>query len=185
MKAFVTSIGERTTKICCDQLKRFGYEVVLLDGQEPWPQKYRRFISEADEDCIRIDADIIPNTEIADIPNVIKAITEMFEGTLMVQFNTYDLYRNNVGVTSPVWYSKKALEIIREQFPNLTDLGRPEASAWRLPAIVRHTLTAPRVVGLHGFFQDYASFNRHLKHKQERHQEADYDLDLARKLTSL
>ena len=44
MKAYVTSIRELTTKICCEQLRKFGFEIVLLDQKESWIEKYKKFI---------------------------------------------------------------------------------------------------------------------------------------------
>ena len=64
MNAYLCTIGEPTTNLCKSQLERFGFEVVLLDKVEPWIDKYKRVIAMADEDCIRIDADIIPNKNI-------------------------------------------------------------------------------------------------------------------------
>jgi len=64
MKAFITSIGEKTTKICCEQLSKFGFEIILLDEIEPWINKYKKFINMANEDCLRVDADIIVNEQI-------------------------------------------------------------------------------------------------------------------------
>ena len=65
MRAYVTSIGEPTTGICVDQLKRYGFDVILLDSKEPWIRKYRRFICEAVGPCLRIDADVVPNSQIS------------------------------------------------------------------------------------------------------------------------
>ena len=64
MKAYLCSVGELTTQICVDQLKLFGFDVILLDEIEPWYDKYKRFIFQTEEDCIRIDADVIPNKNI-------------------------------------------------------------------------------------------------------------------------
>lgn len=180
MKAYLTTIGEPTTEICKEQLERFGFDVVVLDGAEPWAQKYARFIETADEDCIRIDADVILNQNIKEAINGLKYQPQM----LMVQWSCYDLYRNNIGVCSPVFYSKKALEIIREDFKDL-DLRRPEATAWRLKRINEFTATKDWVVGMHGFFQDKDHLARHLENKIERKQMEDYDFELAKKLTKL
>lgn len=174
MKAYVTSIGERTTALCCEQLERFGFGVVLMQSDENWPHKYARFIHEADENCLRVDADVIVNKNIA---------TVQFNG-LMKQWHTYDFYRNDIGVTSPVYYSKLALGFIRNRITKI-DWTRPEATAWRLPDINGLTETGPEVVGIHGFFQDDEHLKRHLENKIERKQIEEYDFELARKMKAL
>lgn len=178
MKAYVTSIGEWTTEICCEQLRRFGFEVVLLDGVEPWWDKYQKFIKMADEGCLRIDADVIVNENIRDI---FKALTL---GALMIQCKGYDFYRNDIGIISPIYYSERALKIIKENLDYLSP-QRPEATAWRLPEINPFTATCDLVIGMHGFFQDRTAFDRALKNKTDRKQIEGYDFELADKLLKL
>lgn len=180
MKAYVTSIGEKTTQICVDQLKLFGFDVVLLDTKEDWFSKYKRFINLAKEDCIRVDADIIVNQNIIDP----LRFTFGFNNWLMVQFKVYDLYKNNVHTGIPVMYKEDAINIIRYNFDKL-DKTRPEATAWRLPEINPFTFNIDEVVGMHGFFQDREAMLRHIKNKIERKQMGDYHFDLAEKLMNL
>lgn len=189
MKAYLTSIGEATTQICKDQLERFGFEVVLLDGKEPWIDKYRKFIeigSEAYENCIRIDADVIPNAGIKAVFDDIPYWENILSNgpVLMAQWNCYDFYRNGVGVCSPVYYSKEALLIIREDWSEL-DKRRPEATAWRIKRINEYTQTGNAIVGMHGFFQDKGHLDRHLENKIERKQMEEYDFDLAQRLLKI
>lgn len=191
MKAYVTTIGEKTTDICCEQLERFGFEVLVLRGEEPWPQKYQRFITSAIQNvgeggCIRVDADVILNKNIIDATRDFDSIALGYKRMpyLMAQWQCYDFYRNNVGVCSPVYYSKEALEVIKEDF-NQLDLRRPEATAWRLPKINKHTYSGYMIVGMHGFFQDGDHLARHLENKIERKQMEEYDFDLAKRLMAL
>lgn len=179
MKSYLTTIGEKTTDICKAQLERWGFEVIVLDGLEPWAEKYKRFIDTATEDCIRIDADVIPNRLLK-----IAVDCQLPRKFLMVQFKAYDFYRNNIGVCSPVYYSAKALEIIRRDFNHL-DLRRPEATAWRLPDIEPHTHTSKAVVGMHGFFQKPQDLVRHKFNKVDRKQMGEYDFSLAETLINL
>ncbi len=172
MKAYLTSIGEKTTGICKWQLERLGFEVIMLDGKESWFDKYKKFIMVAGEDCIRIDADIIPNINLKKVP---------MSGELMEEYFCYDLYRNNVGVCCPVFYRKRAIEIIRANIDKL-DKNRPETSAWRLPEIVKSTFVGQVVMGLHGFFQDKEAVKWHYQHKIMRKQSQEYDFDLINKL---
>lgn len=167
MKCFVTSIGEKTTDLCCSQLQKFGFEVVLLDKVEPWITKYESFLLQADEDCLRIDADVLVNK------HIVECVDDPFD-FFMIQYKTYDLYRNDVGITSPVRYSKEGLELIRAQISKLSE-GRPEATAWRLPKVVDNTFTRDLIVGMHGFFQDDLAVNRAIENKLSRKQSSQYD----------
>lgn len=182
MKAYLTTIGELTTDICKKQLERFGYEVIVLGGIEAWPDKYKRFIETANEDCIRIDADIVPNENIKEIAGEVIHKTKILgEKILMMQFHCYDFYKNMIGISSPVYYSKEALEIIRKNLKQV-DMRRPEANAWRLPQINEFTHTSQKVVGLHGFFQDEAAYFRAMQNKIDRRQMHLYDFQLAEQL---
>lgn len=180
MKAYITSIGEKTTAICVQQLILFGFEIVLLDKVEPWIEKYKRFINMAHEPCVRVDADIIVNEKI-------KLVTAETLGTplKMIQFRNYEFYRNDIAVGQPVWYSAEALRLIRKHWNELGDKKRPEASAWRLRQINSFTKTSDIIVGMNGFFQDDEHLTRHEKHKKERHQDHEYDFELAKKLKAL
>lgn len=172
MKAYLTSIGEQTTDICKSQLERFGFEVILLDKKEDWLTKYKRFLTIAYEDCIRIDADIIPNKHI-------KVFQDC--NAFLAKANVYDLYRNEVWPLSPVYYSKEALEILRKA--EITDENRPETALWR--SFKEKTTKLPEVVGIHGLGSNLNTIERAKKNKVDRKQIQDYDFDLVYKIISL
>lgn len=179
MKAYVCTIGEPLTDICAEQLEKFGFEVRLIEGNQPWSDKYANFISMADDDCIRIDADTIPNKEIKQLLRHIPSNADM------IQFHGYDLYKNKVGITTPIFYSKRAIEFIRDHFNEL-DLRRPEASAWRLLEKEGfRVLTHLAVVAIHGLYLREEDIKRHKKHKIERKQIEEYDFDLIEKLQKI
>jgi hypothetical protein len=177
MKAYLCSVGQKTTNICKEQLERFGFEVVMLDKKQPWEEKYREFINTANEDCLRIDADIIPNESI-------KAVYSSYPDAIMTQFKGYDFYKNDVGIIGVVCYNKEAIKIIKNNLDKI-DWRRPEATAWRLREINNHTHTSDMIVGTHGYFQTEEDLERHLKNKTERKQIDDYDFELSRKLLKL
>jgi len=185
MKAYLCTIGETTTEICQEQLNRFGFEVVLLSDKESWYDKYKRFINLASDSCIRIDADVIPNENVARISNEVDFLYNFYGvEPLMVQFKGYDFYKNNIGVSSPVYYSAQALQIIGANLDNINP-NRPEATAWRLPEINEFTYTSEMVVGLHGFFQDGNTFDRAMQNKIDRKQIDLYDFTLAEQLRTI
>ena len=175
MKAYVCSIGEPTTKIVCNQLKKFGFEVVLYGEVEPWHKKYERFIFEARENCIRIDADVVPNINV-------KVFMTYEAG--MKQARTYDMYKNDVGVTSPVFYSKGILKEIRDNWDKI-GVSRPETDASRLPSVNPFLYTSDIIVGIHGIYQRQEDIDRHQKHKVLRKQITDYDFELINQLQDI
>jgi hypothetical protein len=178
MKAYLCTIGERTTEVCKWQLERLGFEVVVLDEIEPWCVKYARFIQMANEDCIRIDADVILNDKI------LLDIDQIPENILMAQFQYFDFYRNEVGGGNPCFYSKACLDILKTKLDEI-DERRPEASAWRLKEINDFTMTCERICGMHGFGCDKEMLERAKKNKEDRGQINLYDFDLAEKLLKM
>lgn len=181
MTGYVCSIGEPTTGVCAQQLQKFGYKVIILDEKESWPEKYKRFIDDAFgnqyEFVLRVDADVIINAKML-----------FFNHTLyndMTQFHGYDFYKNDIGIMSPVIYSKRAIEFIKRNF-NKLDLRRPEASAWRLLEKNKGEVhTSEQVVGSHGLYQRPEDIKRHKQHKIDRKQIEDYDFDLVESLDKL
>lgn len=179
MIAYITSIGEKTTDICVEQLKRLGFDTILLKDKEDWDIKYRRFITEAKEDCLRLDADIIVNK------NIVQEIEKYKDKNyLMVQFKGLDFYRNNIGIIGVLFYKKEAIEIIRNNLDKIS-ITRPEATAWRLPEMENRRHTSDTVVGIHGFFQTEDDIKRHQQNKIERKQIKNYDFELAERLLNL
>jgi len=174
MKAYLTTIGEKTTDICRWNLERFGFEVIMLNKLESWIDKYKNFINIADENCLRIDSDVLVNKNINDCL--------LLGDKDMVQFQCFDIYRNDIWVTCPVFYGKTILQIIRNNIEKL-DLYRPETSAWRLPDVLPHTKSyVDKVYGSHGLFQDEETMKRAYKNKQDRNQLDQYDFELINKL---
>lgn len=182
MKAYLTSVGETTTGLVKWQLERLGFEAILLEGKEAWVDKYRRFLElakAAGENCIRIDADVIPNKHLVEAVNYfVKCPNEW-----LVQFRTYDLYRNAVGISSPVYYSAEAFKHI-----DLIQLHptRPEAEVWRQSSVNYHTFTDNlHIVGVHGFYQDWETVSRAKLNKITRKQLAEYDFELVDKIKEM
>lgn len=179
MRAYVTSIGEKTTDICCDQLMKFGYDVVLLKKDQSWPDKYRQFILSTEEDCIRVDADVIVNEKVKLFQN--EVLTNKY---LMMQGSLFDFYQNGIFVGQPVFYSKKVFPIIRRML-HIMDERRPETFAWRLGDVNPFTHSLEEVMGMHGFFAGPEALQRAKENKVNRGQIKKYDFELAEKLQAL
>lgn len=181
MIAYVTSIGEKTTQICIDQLQRYGFTVVSLSDDEPWLDKYKEFIRLAAKSglpCIRVDADVVPNENIREAAHV-----KLTGRNVMCQFKVYGLYRNGF-IPSVVYYSPEAIKEIADDIDEL-DPRRPETSASRLKHLKGRLQESDLVVGMASFFQDYKHFNRSLRHAIDRGTVDKKDYDLAAKLLSL
>ena len=173
MKAYLTSIGEPTTPIAKWQLERLGFEVVLLDEVEPWVVKYKKFINIAQENCLRVDADVVVNKKIL---GCLKLPDD-----IMAQFNCYDFYGNDTWNTCPVYYGSKILEIIRKNIDKIGD-KRPETDAWRLPEVVKHTITFGKIIyGSHGIGASKEMIERAKQNKQDRNQLNQFDFELVEK----
>lgn len=181
MKAFVTSVGERTTAACCRQLSRYGFDVTLLDEDEPWAVKYQRFLHAASgQDCVRVDADVVPN---ASIGSSFRDFMVEQDDKLMAQGTVFDFYTNAAKVGQPVFYRASAFPLILGKLHEI-DRERPESWAWRLPEVNPHTFTyvmAP--MGMHGFFQDEEAVTRTRRNRKERRHE--FDEALVLELTNL
>lgn len=183
LKAYVTSIGEKTEIICCEQLVKFGFDVVLLNKRESWENKYKRFIRmahESNEGCLRVDADVIVNEDI----KLARLEFEKTEGKLIFSCILYDLYRNGLFTGSPIFYTKKALGIIH-RYQSMLHPNRPESSACRLDGINQHKYQSDVIVGMHGFFQNCATIEKAKTNKTDRKQQGLFDFDLVEKLMNL
>ncbi len=177
MKAFLFTIGEATTEICYNQLKKFGFEIVVLDGQESISEKYKRFINSSDGDCLKIDADIILNENV-------KKIREAVHTELVTNYSCYDFFHNMPWAGGPTYYSKEAMKIIRDNLHEISPI-RPEASACRLPKIHPRCVKSDLVVGIHGFFQHEQDIIRCIEQKKIRGQQNQFDFDLINELIKL
>jgi hypothetical protein len=185
MKVYLTTIGEKTTEICREQFERFGFEVIILNKQKCWLEKYKDFVRMALADmdrvgedcCIRCDADVIVNKQIL---NLGKEPGDYW----FCHGWVYDFYKNDLHGAGPVFYRREALEIIAAKIDSLINY-RPETTASRWPEINEKYFVSQLIVGMHGFFQAGRAFYEAKKNKIERGQIAQYDFDLAQKLRNL
>ena len=187
MKAYLTSIGEKTTKVVTWQLKRLGFEVILLNEKEAWIDKYRKFIEMAkaqNETCLRIDADVIPNKGLVELWDFVVNYDGAGNDIWLAHGEMFRFYKNDIIKTGPVIYKPEAIQEISKHFGKLNS-ERPESSASRLPTVNPHFKHYEKLVGSHGFFQDASHFDRTLEHRSNRGQFENFDLELAEKLFQL
>lgn len=172
MKAFVTSIGEPTTDLCVWSLERQGFDVSVIQDKTSLAHKLKVIYNQADEDFIRVDADVICNR------NVTKL--EAPYGVWWLQGLTFDWWKMDITPGGVQLITKRALPYLREAITVIKDQDRPETEMYRLPEFhnPRRCLTSDLVCGLNGWGQN--DIQRVKKVKAGRGQE--YDFQIAEKL---
>ncbi len=179
MKAYITSIGEPTTGLCFLQLAHMGFDPVVLDGPTSLWAKLQVIYNDANEDFIRIDADVIPNR------NVANFWQNTHEAVWWVQSSIFDWYKQDIGTGGIHFIRKEALPALRQGIKPFSDAQRPESQMFRLSAFhePRRCITSTVVAGLHGYGQNDVERVRQVK--RERKQENYYDWDLVEALAHL
>lgn len=173
MKAVVTSIGEPSTELCIWSLERNGFEVVLYQDSTSLWEKLKRIYFDINEDFVRVDADVIPNRNLA--PQI-----EMYNW--WVQFQTYDWFKQDVCWGGVQAIKREALPHLRANVDKFRHFSRPETSLSRIEEFYdpRRFSSTTIVMGLQSFgVQD---IERVIRTKTERNQLANYDFELAEKV---
>lgn len=176
MKAYVFSIGEKTTDLCCELMREYGFEVILYQDHTSLWEKLKRFYTEAlesdDKSFVRIDADIIPNR------NVLKLVDSVSSKPLWqwVCASGYDWYKQDRGAISIHVMNRWAIEECLKHIEEAKNELRPETYLWRLPYVNPYTLVQDSFnSGIHGYGQsDQRKRIQELKHN--RNQKYDWKL---------
>lgn len=185
MKAYVFSIGEKTTSLCCKLLKSYGFEVILIKDASPLSSKLRRFYDLAlktdDDYWLRIDADIIPNRNVLRLAKVVDAFGK--DVPSWVCASGFDWYKQDRGAISIHIMNREAVNRAQKHAPYAKEVVRPETYIWRQPDINPFTMVVESFnAGLHGYGQkDQRRRIKNLKNLRNQ----DYDWDLVRKIENL
>lgn len=177
MKAYITSIGEPTTQLCKWSLERQGFEVhTIQDPKTSLAHKLLMISKLADDDYIRVDADIIVNQNVRDL---IKE-TDLW----WYQVLTFDWWKQDITHGGVQFVRKAALPFIRRHIQEIAGIERPESYLFRLPEFHNPRVcgTFEQVCGLNGYKQD--DVNR-VKATKDRRNQKGYDFDLALELNKL
>lgn len=180
MKAYITSIGEKTTDLCIWSLERNGFEVVLIQNPSSLASKLEEIYNRADDDFIRVDADVVPNKILT--PDMARA--PLTSSIWWLQFLTYDWFKQDATHGGVQFVKAEALPTLRTHVKEAMDKERPESYLYRLEEFhePRRCQTHPVVVGIHNYKNDP---DRVSETKQRRGQYLDYDFELARRLDEL
>lgn len=175
MKCWVFSIGEPTTDLCCELLKEYGFEVILLQDDTTLQQKLKRFYIEAsgEDEAMRIDADIIPN----------KSILNMDNKYGWTCASGFDWYKQSEGAISIHIMQRNVIKLALASIDEAVEENRPESFIWRLSNINIYTsIDDNHIYGIHGYGQK--SHRERIKAlKDSRNQE--YDWGLVQKIEAL
>lgn len=176
MKAYITSIGEPTTDLCEWSVKRLGFDVVMVYNEtSSLADKLEYIYNQADDDFIRVDADVIVNKNLL-------AVNNMNKNLLWVQYKTFDMYKMDITNGGVQYYSKKLLSTLRANIVKFKHDDRPETRMYRLPEFKERWRfkTAENIVGIHGFGQ--RDIDRVKSTKNGRKYSEDYDWALVERM---
>lgn len=178
MIAYITSIGEPTVDLCRWSLQRNGFKTVLVQRDTSLADKLEEIYNVADEDFVRVDADVIPNKNLS--PNFLSKLN----GLWWYQFLTYDWFLQGTTHGGVQFVKKQALNALRANISLYKDAERPESQMYRLREFhePRRCKTINAIMGLHGYGQ--SDVNR-IKEIKERRNQNNYDWELVEKLGSL
>lgn len=177
MIAFVTSIGEATTDLCVWSLERQGFVVELVQNNSSLAEKLKLIYDRANEDFLRVDADIITNKNASKL--------EPADGCLWHQSMGWDWYSQELKPISVQYIKKEALPVLRSNINAHLRDERPESAMFRLeefhnPRVCEVTDT---ITGLHGY--KGSDFDRVKQQKIRRGQIDKYDFELAERINAL
>ena len=176
MKAYITSIGEPTTDLCEWSVNRLGFSTCVVYGEtSTLGEKLEYIYNQADDDFIRIDADVIVNKNLL-------AVNNMNNNLLWVQYKTFDMYKLDLTNGGVQYYSKKLLPTLRVNIGKFKNDDRPETRMYRLPEFNERWRfkSAENVVGIHGFGQK--DVDRVKRTKDGRKYSSDYDWALVERM---
>lgn len=180
MIAYITTIGEPTTNLCKWSLERNGFEVVVCEGSSTLAAKLRFIYSDAKDDFIRVDADVIPNRNLN--PTMIEEYDD--PEIWWYQFMTFDWFQQTTGYGGVQYIKKEALPYLKENISKFLDEDRPETAVSRLPELhnPRRFKSEDIIMGLHNYKND---IKRVATVKANRGQSNNYDFELARRIEEL
>lgn len=187
MIAVVTSIGEKTTGICCWALARNGFNVKLIKSDKTTLfDKLKYIYNNINEDFVRVDADVVVNKNFNE--NAIKIITAKHQDVWWFQFLTYDWFKQDVAHGGVQFIKKEALVDLKTNIDVYEKAERPESQMYRIDSFcepIRRAITIELVAGLNGYGQTQADIDRVIKTKIRRKQINNYDIELMTRLNKL
>lgn len=169
MKAYIFSIGEPTTELCKWSLERQGFETMIVYNPDTslWT-KLKWLYNHVDEDFLRVDADVICNTNVKKLEPQDNCWWHTGMG--------FDWLKQDINSISIHWIKKQALSYLRANIGKFENAERPETELFRLEEFQnpRRCETYNVMTGLHGYKQ--GDLNRVKESKERRGQPYDFEL---------
>jgi len=183
MKAYVTSVGERTTDLCVWALKRNGFDVVVIKSDTPLVSKLAEIYAQANDDFIRVDADVIVNSNCT--PITLSAIRAEFKDAWWLQFMCFDWYAQDVCYGGVQFIMADAIPILKTQVKNFINVDRPETELSRVYPFYnpRRFESSKMIMGLHGY--GIKDIKNVIRTKSRRGQSSNYDFELGKRIAEL
>lgn len=192
MRAFITSIGEKTTDLCQWTLERNGFEVEVINNNSSFGSKLQKIYHSTDEDFVRVDADVVVNrilnAEYIEQLFVLDSRTRdnvHLKDAWWVQFMCFDWFQQNLVYGGVQFIKKEALPALRRNVDTLINDDRPETMLSRIPEFYkpRRFESVEDCVGIHGYAA--TDMDRVIAQKKKRGYFQDYDFELSEKLNQL
>lgn len=184
MKAYITSIGEETTDLCEWALKRNGFDVQLVYNETTTlAEKLEYIYGIADEDFVRVDADVIVNRLCR--PELISQATLAHPDAWWIQFRSWCWYSQGLIYGGVQFIKKEALPALRANIGHFKDISRPETEISRIKEFYepRRFESHDVPMGIHGY--GIKNLKPIIKLKAARGQSGNYDFELAQRLNEL
>lgn len=183
MKAYITSVGEKTTKLCEWALSRNGFDTVLIEDKNTTLQSKLEFIyTQETKSFLRVDADIIVNKNMT--PQLLEKLSE--NSTIWWwQFIVFDWFKQDLGY-SLAYIKQEAIKPLRNNISKFKDDIRPETRCSRIDEFnnPRRLETFDKmIVGLHGYGTE--NLEPVINLKKQRKQLDIYDFDLAKRINEI
>lgn len=144
MIAYVFSVGEPTTDLCVEALRKQGLDVILYQDGSRFSEKYRRLMNEATGDFLRVDADIIINDRLSEYLSQAKDWSCAYG---------WVWWQQDLQPISVMYYSPEVVDIIKKHLhdPDFDRTPRPEQYMWSLPELKDkiHKINVP--LGIKGY----------------------------------
>lgn len=178
MKAFVTSIGESTTELCVWSLERQGFDVELIqDPDTSLAHKLEQIYNLADDDFIRVDADVIVTRKIK--------LLDKPKDIWWVQAQCFGMISQDIIYGGVQWIGKECLPALRKHIGAQLQAERPETAMYRLEEFYspRRCQSVDLVCGIHSFGKQ--DMQRIQDTKERRGQASNYDFELADRMQEL
>lgn len=179
MRAYVTSIGEPTTKLCVELLSE-RFEVILLENKTTLWEKLKYIYEHETEDFVRVDADVVPNKNLTADFVAALARDEMW----WLQFLTFDWFKQDVTHGGVQFIKAEAIPHLSKHIDEAMNKERPESYMYRLAVFhePRRCESHSVVMGLQNYKNDLARIKAT---KVRRNQLELYDFELAERLNQL